>query len=190
MNSNSNSTMKRIILSLLAIFPLCCYSQQYNTVKIVTGSSLSSSNDTLFVHLLTPDGLDSLITNQQELLTYFYKPYCKGLTEEKYNGLSPMDTVMRYCLRSNIPFAFIAVDNQGIEQIHENFMNRYQLKGVSCYLIDRSFETKRFDRVIMRSAKKNKRTCHYYRKGELLKSSYSYNFDLTNFIEFRNNLKH
>ncbi len=181
--------MKNLLILLVVFFPVCSYSQHYKTVKIVSGSNLSSSNDTLFVQLLTPDGLDSLIRNQQELLTYFYKPYCRGITEEKYNGLSPMDTVMRYCLQSNIPFAFIAVDNQDIERIHENFINKYQLKGISCYLIDRSFETKLFDRVIMRSSKKNKRTCHYYRKGELLKSSYSYNFNLANFIEFRNALR-
>lgn len=181
--------MKNMRFLLLCFLPMLTYSQNYKTVRVVSSSTYAESDDTLYVRLLNPEGLDSLIKNEQELLTYFYKPYCRGITEEKYNGLSPMDTVIRYCLRTKIPFAFIAVDNQDIERIHENFINKYQLKGVLCYLIDRSFGTNKFDRVIMRTGRKNKRTCHYYRKGYLYKSSYSYNFNLNAFIEFRNNLK-
>jgi hypothetical protein len=181
--------MKKIKLLFLCLLPMLTYSQNYKTVKVVSSPNYNQSDDTLYVRLLNPEGLDSVIKNEQELLTYFYKPYCRGITDEKYNGLSPMDTVIRYCLRTKIPFAFIAVDDLDIERIHENFINKYQLKGVLCYLIDRSFGTNKFDRVIMRSGKKNKRTCHYYRKGHLYRSSYSYNFNLTEFIEFRNNLK-
>lgn len=177
--------MKISNLILLLFFAYGSTAQDFKHVYVTRQLPELSFGDTLFVQVLNPDNLDSLIQTSPELLTFFYKPYCRGLIEEKYGGLSPMDSVMRYCLKNKIPFAFIAVDLEGLNDIPQNYINKYQLRGISCYVIDRSFATRIYDRLIIQSNKKNKKSCHYYRNGKIIQSYYSFNFELKKFIADR-----
>lgn len=177
--------MKISNLILLLFFAYGSTAQDFKHVYVTRQLPEHSFGDTLFVQVLNPDNLDSLIQTSPELLTFFYKPYCRGLIEEKFGGLSPMDSVMRYCLKNKIPFAFIAVDLEGLNEIPQNYINKYQLRGIPCYVIDRSFATRIYDRLIIQSNKKNKKSCHYYRNGKIIQSYYSFNFELKKFIADR-----